>query len=220
MNGRLARLRERQDDARTADDTQRMARLANRAQRIDGDAERERADLVAARQVVADGQSGRGAVFSAERMRERERFLDAQAALAPSGRGSSRAADARRDYVALAGLAGFAPREYERLAAADRRAARLEIDRELASRTLARRGRGAGAAPAGTSARRDITAEPAGARADSRRSSGALGGPAEPIARDASRRRHEPSIASESSVMADIREVAARRKRQLGRGRP
>ena len=217
---RLARLREQQGDALAAEDTQRMARLAHRAQRIEGDAERERADLAAARQVVADGQSGRGAVFSAERMRKRERFLDAQAALAPSGHAGGRAADARRDYAALAGLAGYAPREFARLAAADRRAARLEIDRELESRALSRRGSGAGEAQAGAGLRRDAASERGGARAGSRRSPGALDDPVERIARDAASRRHEPSIGLESSVMADIREVAARRKRQLGRGRP
>ncbi|HLB22243.1 MAG TPA: hypothetical protein VK605_09020, partial [Solirubrobacteraceae bacterium] len=218
MRERLVRITEQHSEALAAEDTQRLARLAHRAQRIEGDAERERAGLVAARRIVADGQSARSAVVSAQRMRERGRFLDAQAALAPSGRAGK--ADSRRDYAALAGLAGCAPREYERLAAADRRAARLEIDRELASRTLARGGWGAGEAQARASVRRDATPEGSGGHAVSPRAPGARGAPVERVARDASPRRHGPSIAAESSVMADIREVAARRKRQLGRGRP
>ena len=58
---------------------------------------------------------------------------DAQARAARELAQSQRAsAGETRDYAALAGLAGYGREEYERLDPAGQRAARLEIDRELA----------------------------------------------------------------------------------------
>jgi hypothetical protein len=186
MDAQLTRVREQQRSASTAPDGRRAARLAHRAARVESEAERVRGELTGAQRTVAGRRRKRkpDVAFSAEQAQDRDRFLDAQAALAPSARRRGELDGERRDYRALAGLAGYGPREYERLPAPDRRAARLRIDRELRSRTVGRSGEGL------------------------------------PIPRQTRPRRHDPLVGSESSVMADIREVAARRKRQLGRGRP
>jgi hypothetical protein len=196
MGARLARLREHRAAARASGQPRRTARLTQRAADLEGRLERERAQLAAARETVAAQrtQRRRGVVFGAEQTRDRERLLAAQAALAPSARMHA-GEDARRDYTALAGLAGYGSREYDGLAASDKRKARLAIDRELRSRT----------APQAPYARETHQAAAPPAR----------GAPADvPPAL-----RPQPPATSESSVMADMREVAARRKRQLGRGR-
>jgi hypothetical protein len=220
LRSQLARVEEQRDRALAAGDTRRTARLAHRATRIDGEVERAQSRVTAARRVATDGQPGSGELFSAEQSQARSSFLDAQAVLAPA---SKRAAGARerRDYMALAGLVGYGPREYESLNARDKRAARLEIDRELASRAEWLRDRtGAGGSATGRGGRpperRIETRRDLRTRSGLRRDR--AGAPA--IPREAPPHRHESPAASESDVMRDAREVAARRKRQLGRGRP
>jgi hypothetical protein len=235
MRSQLARVNEQRDRALAGGDPRRAARLAGRAQRIEGDVEREQAQLTAARRIVHDGQPGRGEVFSVEQADARSRFLDAQAALSPSTGARGRRTGEGRDYTALAGLAGYGPREYEILAAGEKRSARMQIDRELASRSEARVGRGdwAGAGRQATSGRSGaaVGAGAGGASARWRRSeaqkterahAGApiRPGPAPRLKRGPGRGRPDSPTASESSVMRDAREVAARRKRQLGRGGP
>ncbi len=182
----LERVRHHQGRAAAMGDSRRAARLASRAERIEGEIDREERGLRAERRVPGENESDRG-----------ERYPDARAAKpARAGMAHALAAGERRDYAALAGLAGYGRREYERLDPAGRRAARLEIDRELASR----KGRA-----------EIVRAAP----------------PAQPPAGDrvrpsAGRAPDRPDRAgpSESTVMRDAREVARRRKRQLGTGRP
>jgi hypothetical protein len=220
MRAQLARLGEQRDAAVAAGDTRRSVQLAHRAARVAGALERERAGIDAARQTFGAGARARARGFGAELLADRQRFLDAQAALPPSSQ--RRGGDDRqhRDYAALAGVAGYGRREYDSLQAREKRAARLEIDRQLATRAVPGRewtAAGAGGPQGG--------GEPGGARPVRRAQADrvrAARDPNQPIPRDGAGapRRHRPDPSSESSVMADIRAVAERRKRQLGRGRP
>jgi hypothetical protein len=216
---RLERLRVQHARALAAGNTRRAARLALRAGRI----ERGNAEQGKGAQSGGSDRRGSGRVGAAERLgaaeaRDRasstppdrgqrlERFLDAQSALPPGEGDSAQAGDRAtpsRNYVALAGIAGYGPREYERLGPREMRAARAQIDRELALRfeqaSPLRRG-------SPTSERPVPGIEPATARARGRE--------------EARRIRPDRTRRPESEVMRDAREVAARRKRQLGRGTP
>ena len=172
-----------------------------------------------------------GDAHTGEQRLARARFLDAQAALPAAGRAG--AGGERRDYAALAGLTGHGRGEYERLDPRDQRKARAQIDRELAMR------RELGGAVADVAARaqagspgwrdrhrgarelegalgerlrsaghRRPDAPPGGSRLEQWKREGA----ATAAARSRDRRRGSP-------VLDDAREVAARRKRQLGRDR-
>jgi hypothetical protein len=107
MRSQLARVKEEQVQAAGAGDARRMLRLADRGARIERDVDHEQAGLTAARRLLGEGAPGQGSAFSAEQADERERFLDAQAALLPSIAAGRRRAGERRDYPALAGLAGI-----------------------------------------------------------------------------------------------------------------
>ncbi|MFI5003490.1 MAG: hypothetical protein ACHQE6_00610 [Solirubrobacterales bacterium] len=185
-----------------------------------------------------------GGAYTSEQARERSRLLDAQAALPDlrsataaregGGAGDRSGAGPQRDYAALASLAGYGREQYERLDPRARREARLEIDRELALRRELAPAAGAPAA----------SAEPSLGRRERRRAGRDFdraleerlrrSGHATPRSRTGSRpperspregpphdaRRHprgNPAAAPrESPVMRDAREVARRRKRQLG----
>jgi hypothetical protein len=203
--------------------------LANRAERIEGDVEREQLGLNTARRIVRDGERARrGEVFTARQRDARNRFLDAQAALPSAAMASALGGGARRDYIALAGLAGYGRREYEQLDPHGRRSARRQIDHELALRNE----RHDTAREAATSA-----GEPALSGREMRRANKAFDRRVRERMRDRGQvvpPRGERSIgrpqshparlpgarSSESSVLRDAREVAARRKRQLGADRP
>ncbi len=220
MRAQLARLGERRDAAVSEGDTRRAVRLAHRGARVGRNAERAHRGLQAARRTVDAIAPDQPDHFSTEQLRERERFLEAQALLLSSAQRSGAGDLARRDYPALAGLAGLGPRKYEGLHARGKRAARLQIDRELDARAIAgdqpgddrpvralqggavARERSAGHRPA-----------PAGSARGDVDSSG-------PVGHHTGAGGHARDAPSESSVMADIRAVAERRKRQLGRGRP
>jgi hypothetical protein len=205
MRARLARIQDEQERARAAGDVRRMAVLAGRGARVDEAMRREQSALAANRRVL--GERGTGDALGAEHVRAHSHFLDAQAALAPS-KAWGRAAGARRDYAALAPLAGYARSEYEALDRGHQRSVRLQIDRELASRSEAHLGSDDWVAPVRPSPRRPSPVPRARSDLDLPTE------PADEVIRPARR------IESESSVMRDAREVAARRKRQLGRGRP
>ncbi len=167
----LQRIRGKQTQAAAAGDTRHAARLDHRARRVEGEIEHGQQALNEARRNAADGERTQlrtGRVYTAEQLRERSEWLDAQAALpparvgggagrgagggpgggteggagsgAPSGAGAGRA---QRDYGGLAGLAGYSREQYEQLAPRARREARLEIDRELALRRQLRDAAGA-----------------------------------------------------------------------------
>jgi hypothetical protein len=220
-------------------DTRRAARLGVRAERIARELGDEQRALDAARRSTTAGDrtrklAGRGRVYTREQEQERGRFLDAQAALPSGTEGARRRGEAgpqastqRRDYAALAGLAGYGRAEYERLEPRLRRQARTEIDRELAVRREldgAAKDLAAGAGEGDGLGRRERRKAgkdferaledrvgAAGHRSPSNNQESGI----DSWLRDARPGRTAPR----STVMDDAREVAARRKRQLGRER-
>jgi hypothetical protein len=231
----LERIGRERADALARGDTRRAAELGHRGERVKGEIERRQEDLSRARRVASEGDRalrGTGQAHTRERREDQDRFLDAQAALPASAR--ARRASERRDYAAMSQLAGFGREEYERLDPRCQRAARLEIDRELALRrdlTETARSFGGEVPRVGRRERRkaDMKFDSA---LQQRMRAGGHGMPASRrehtaldswLAAGRSERRSTPDRASgepESSVMRDAREVAARRKRQLGRDRP
>ncbi len=189
LRSRLGRVRLERAKALADGDWRRTVRLGGRSENIEREIEQAQGTLGDAR-----GIAGTGSKSSArEQYEERERFLNAQAALPGSSvRSRSRGVSERRDYSRLAPLAGYAQRDYKQLDPHAQRVARLRIDRELALRNELIQGRGERTTAA-------MTPGP-------RRSGGSS------IESYLSQRRAIP----ESSVMRDAREVAAGRKRQLG----
>lgn len=232
---RLQRLDRERGHALAAGDTRRAAELGHRADHVRDELERDHETLGTAQRLAREGQQAHrrtGDVASRERRDEQARFLDAQAALPAGGR--AHAGGERRDYAALAGLAGYGRAEYARLAPGRQRAARLEIDRELALRRELREtantlASGVDGVRVGRRERRQ-----AGRRFDSalqRRTQEA--GHTLPASRRersalddwqqggrANRSGASDARGDRSSVMRDAHEVAARRKRQLGKDRP
>jgi hypothetical protein len=227
---RLQRVRAALGEAVAVGDARRAARLGMRAQHVERELERQQRERDAAQRAAADGDRMRrqtGAVYTRAQAQERVRFLDAQAAL--PARGRRNVAGERRDYAALAGLAGCGPQQYERLDPRHRREARLQIDRELAlRRELSETVGDVAAASEGSPGRR----EQRRARRDFDRALGQRlrdGGHARPHS-PADLRSAESALQTgrlhdgraragagrESAVMRDAQEVAQRRKRQLG----
>ena len=187
-------------------------------ERVRGVLDHEQHVAGAAQRVARAGQRAQrrtGVVYSREQREQQSRLLDAQAALPSRGRRS--ATGERRDYAALAALAGYTREEYARLGSASQRAARLEIDRQLAQRRAS-----GGAAPAARGDGGDCSAGGDGSAGGD--DSGFRGGERRtPPPRQAEREESSSALeaaARRSSVMRDAYEVAARRKRQLGRHRP
>jgi hypothetical protein len=213
LRARSARIHSEQASAQQSGERRRAERLALRGARVDHELDRARDGLDRTRGAAAGTSPG------ASRSRERARFLDLQAQL-PGVIDAHRARErVRRDYVALAGLAGLAPRDYEALGPGQQRAARLAIDRELTVRREVLTARsGAGPIPGAF--------ESSGARSRVSSGDGGSGDSTTPGPRGApvpwreSRSRPGRDGASESTVMQDARAVAERRKRQLGVGRP
>jgi hypothetical protein len=204
LTGRLAQLERVRSERRRAaaeGDRRRAAELAHREQRIAGEVEDDRAQLSGARSQAGEGARGQSpSSRERERVEQRTRFLDEQAALPSAAQAGRAAAGGRprtrgRDYPALAGLAGYGREGYEALDPARRRAARLAIDRELTMRS-----------PLGAA----VAAPSSGARPAQ---PGAATSPRAPVG---GRRPAAAPRGESSSVMRDAREVEARRKRQLG----
>lgn len=190
MRSQLERVSDAHVRADESGDRRRSLLLAARLQRVRDEIERDEMLLAVARSPASRGDPPEVVRVGGER-----REVDARAparARAGSFEPVVFPAD-EREYRGLAGLAGYGRREYERLNVRDKRAARVEIDRELAARAkLSTR------PPARATVRRrdpPSSSIPRRARPDSPR---------------------EPGL----EVMHDIREVAARRKRQLGLGKP
>jgi hypothetical protein len=210
---RLVRLHEQRERALAAGDTRRAAKLAHRSKRIEQELDSEQHEIDEARRVLAGepASSHEGGASALDQTRERSAFLDAQARLPASVRAVGVRSGERRDYPELAFLVGLGRERYRRLSTQKQRLARLEIDRELAlrrSRSSSGAPRDGGPARPGVQHSVGRDAYPAGEKD--------LG------LRDRARRaRPVPEdSAAESSVMRDAREVAARRKRQLGLNRP
>jgi hypothetical protein len=196
LRARRERLRGEERAAANAGQRRRALELTHRGAGLGAEIAREEEALASAHRLVGKrrrGARGRGLRAShGDRLRERTRFLDDQARLAPAA-ASRAAAGQARDYVALAGLAGLGSGEYARIDRGAQRAARLEIDRELARRPGAQA----------------LAGNPGAAMRDPDPSRG-------PVA--VARRSPAADIGSESEspIMRDAREVAAGRKRQLG----
>jgi hypothetical protein len=230
---RLARVRRAREEAVRNREQRRAVQLSMREQRVGRDVERLReAQTLASLAEVGDERTrGRGGpLYTREQEAERARFLDTQAAL-PSSRerlnaraGSDEEGTAparRRDYAALAGLVGIERDAYERLDPGRRRQARLEIDRQLALRRELNgpvSGGPGGGGRQSQSRERPLDGEVA--RAPARRPQAY--GRTQPGSSDHDRAPQDPwqiearRRARESPVMRDAREVAERRKRQLG----
>ncbi|HEX4837763.1 MAG TPA: hypothetical protein VFV03_04475, partial [Solirubrobacteraceae bacterium] len=230
----LQRVRRGREMALAGGDRRRAAKLAVRGQRIEAELAGGERSLGDARRAVAEGERARrsvGTTHTREQREERARFLDEQAALPASWQ--RRVGAQRRDYAALAGLAGYGREQYERLDPAARRVARLRIDRELAFRSqlgaaaqdvvhasepgLGRRERRKAGRELDRALEQRVRASgnpaPGSAPKRSAPGSSSKGSAPDPNPR-ASGGAHE----RRSRVMDDARAVAERRKRQLGYG--
>lgn len=189
-------------EAAARGETRRATRLRGRREKVSGELERARSP-------------GRREDPQAALAR-RSAFLDEQAELPAAGRrdGSGR----RRDYAALAPLAGYGRAEFERLDPRARLGARVDIDRELAvrrERLISGSGSGRDVPRSAASS----ASTPARARASTGEEGPQRDGELTPVRRGRvgmGPRRAE----AESPVMRDAREIAAGRKRQFGPGRP
>ncbi len=236
LRSQLTRVQGARADAIAMGDTRRPIELGARERRVAELIDGEEQALMRARRTVADSDSAKrrtGAAHTREQREERARFLDAQASLPAAGRADGDGE--RRDYAALAGLAGYGRGDYERLDSRHQREARARIDRELAIRRELGRGVGdvASTEQGGLrvrSERPDGGRELEGAlgegvrpgggrrRVDSPRGRSPM--PEAQRARDIPYASHPRPRRTGSPVLDDAREVAARRKRQLGRDRP
>lgn len=229
----LERVRSERGKALESGDARRAAELGHRAQRIEAEIGDSQQGLNEARVLAGDGERLRqatGRVYTREQAAERQRFLDAQAALPASARIRGSGGAERRDYAALASLAGYAGDEYERLAPKDQRAARLQVDRELALRKelKATAGELAASGPTSSLGRREqqrLNGE-FDRTLQQRLRDGGHEMPSSRIERSGleswqqgGRADRERAKVRGSSVMRDAHEVAARRKRQLGQDR-
>ncbi len=219
LRSRLERVNAERGRALANGEDRRAARLGHRGKQIEKDIDREQRDLGAARQVLNGGEHApSGSVFSPAQAEQRNRFLDEQAVLPSGNRRAERrahgdatgsgASGERRDYIALSGLAGYAGRQYERLTPREQRAARAEVDKELALRRERLQFSKQHSAEWPNDGSRSRQPRPTGER------------PLRIWRAERAPDRPGPAPESESSVMRDAREVAARRKRQLGHGRP
>lgn len=202
----LARVRRESALALSRGERRRHLRLEHRALRIEGEMAAAEAGVLTARSILRRSGTPKAAGgeprADASEIERREQLLDREAAIVRSAGSRGRAPAGRRDYEALAGLAGRTRSEYRRLDPASQRRARLEIDRELdVRRQLSSRTGDLTASPRPRVERR--AAEP-GADARGGRERGRRAGGAEPGSR----------------VIEDARAVAEGRKRQLGLGRP
>ncbi len=226
----LERVRRAREIALAGGEARRAAELRHRGQRIETHIERVQRELDGARRAAgarAPMLQRSDSEHTRERLQERGEFLDAQAALPRAAttimpQSVGRPATERRDYPALVGLVGYGRDEYERLAPARRRAVRLEVDRELDLRRdpmkTPKDGAAGAAAPTVRAAGSRAKAEHDAPRRRTRERVHRM--PSVPSRERSDRGSHEQDGSPESSVMRDARDVAARRKRQLGSNRP
>jgi hypothetical protein len=229
----LQRVRTARVKASESGDGRRAAELKHREQRIEEEIGHAQGGLNAARR-LAGGEQGRTLGdnhYTQEQAEARNDFLSAQAALPSSARARGSGPGERRNYGALAGLAGFGREEYERLDSRGQRLARLEVDRELAARKqgtrtaedLAAAAEEEGSSPLGRRERHRLDRE-FDSTLEQRMRDGGHGMPNSrtkhsgiDLWRKDGRGAGGSGRTRESSVMRDAHEVAARRKRQLGR---
>lgn len=125
---RMDRIARERRLASASGDTRRAASLSGREQALGAQLAQDEATLAGTPSLM-DASGHRREAWEQTRRKQLEQVLDRQAAL-PSSR-ERPGPGGRRDYGALAGLAGLRPGAYERLPAGRQRAARLAVDREL-----------------------------------------------------------------------------------------
>jgi hypothetical protein len=229
QRAQLQRVRVARIKASEAGDGRRAAELQHREGRIEGDIAGAQGGLNAARRLAGGEQLRRGDdSYTEEQAEARDGFLNAQAALPASSRVRGSEPGETRDYGALAGLAGFGREEYERLDPHGQRLARLEVDRELAARKERTRtaedlAAADGSSPLGRREQQRLDKEFDSTLKQRMRDAG-HGMPSSlqkqssiDLWRKEGRAGGGSGRSRESSVMRDAHEVAARRKRQLGR---
>ncbi|HST54311.1 MAG TPA: hypothetical protein VLJ42_00245 [Solirubrobacteraceae bacterium] len=130
----LERVRAAERDAHASGDQRRALRLQARGARIEQELAAEGAQRQRAKQTLSDADRAQraGRSHTTRALKRRAGFLDAQTALPAAGERIPHGV--RRDYPALAALAGYGLDEYRKLDAPAQRKARLQIDRELALR--------------------------------------------------------------------------------------
>jgi hypothetical protein len=207
----------------------RAAKLQGRMGRLQREITGEQSSLTAARQTVEDGERAKrasGNVYTGEQREQRARFLDAQAAL--PDRGIAGSGGEKRDYAGAAGIVGYGQKEFAALDPRRQRAARLEIDRELARhKELSATAQDVAVGSEGSLGRREQrkTDKRFDRTLEQRVRAGGhelpISAKPKPSAIDSYLQdsRAHAKARGESSVMGHVREVAAHRKRQLGRER-
>ena len=204
------------------------ARLQSRMGSLQSEIDGEQSSLNAARQTVNDGDNAKrkaGNLYTPEQAAENAKFIDAQAELPDRGRAGPRGA--KRDYAKAAGIVGYGERRYEELDAGGKRSAQLEVDRELARLKAVRATAKHMAMPPQESLLPreqselnesfDRTVEQQVGAGAPKPPSPHVKGSASGSSQHNSRTERRSAGAGESSLARDAREVAAHRKRQLGR---
>jgi len=199
-------------------------KLRRRMDDLRAEIDRDQGQLTAARQTAREGELARsttGKLYTRAQADEYGRYLDDQAER-PRG---------ERDYAGIAGIMEHARGDYERLDSRGQREARLRIDRELDTRkglvsATADMTASAHADSVGRRDKRKAGKELAHKVDDWMRSEGhppprAPSGesPVDAWKREGAAVTHGGARRRGSTVLDDAREVAARRKRQLGRDR-
>jgi hypothetical protein len=205
----------------------RAESLRGRMGVVQGEIAAERSSLDVGQQRVKEGEREKrmtGSPHSSKQYAKHEQWLEAQAELPDHGRPGP--GGEKRDYARLAGIAKYGQKEFEELSSGDQRVARLKIDRELAARKQA-------SVAARDVAARHTSSPPTreeheavkdvnrkleqvstgGSKPPSPRVKGSP--PGSP--RHNSRTERRSAGAGESGPVRDAREVAAHRRRQLGR---
>jgi len=206
----------------------RAVSLQGRIDHVQGEITGEQSSLTAAQKTVKDGERTKrrtGSVHTREQVAEHARFIETQAALPE--RGGVGPEGKKRAYAELAGIVGYGSRRYDELDAAGKRTAQLEIDRELARLKAAKTtAKDMASSPGGSLPRREQRKLEKSFDRTVEEQTG-TGGPNAPSPRvkvspsgsprQSSRTERRSAGTRESSPVRDAREVAAHRRRQLGR---
>jgi hypothetical protein len=140
---RRVRLHEAITSARRDRDARRLASLQLRLAGVDAGIQERQAAIRDARMTLSGSAEDAAAAAAprtgdpapaASARERRARDLDQQALLPRASQAGRRREPGGRDYLSLTALAGVGRAEYRRMASADRRRVRIEIDRELERR--------------------------------------------------------------------------------------
>jgi hypothetical protein len=207
----------------------RAESLRGRMGVVQGEIAAERSSLDVAQQRVKEGERAKrttGSPHTSKQFATHEQLLDVQAELPDHGRAAP--GGEKRDYARLAGIGEYGQKEFEELSPGGQRVARLKIDRELAARKEA-------SVAARDVAARHTSSPPTREEREAVKdvnhkleqvSTGApsapsprtkKGSPPGASSRHNSRTERRSAGAGESGPVRDAREVAAHRRRQLGR---